>query len=66
MMMRDRRFTYGLMASLALAIFVSVPAVAQMDNKQAMVDLVIQVQQRVEAASGVRLQREVRVLGESA
>ena len=41
------------MASLVLAIFVSVPAAAQMDNKQAMMDLVIQVQQ---------LQDEVRML----
>ena len=41
------------MASLLLAISVSVPAVAQMDDKQAMVDLVIQIQQ---------LQDEVRML----
>ena len=41
------------MASLVLAISVSVPAVAQMDDKQAMVDLVIQIQQ---------LQDEVRML----
>jgi len=41
------------MASLVLAISVSVPAVAQMDDKQAMMDLVIQVQQ---------LQDEVRML----
>ena len=41
------------MASLALAICVSSPATAQMDNKQAMVDLVIQIQQ---------LQDEVRML----
>lgn len=41
------------MASLVLAISVSVPAIAQMDDKQAMMDLVIQVQQ---------LQDEVRML----
>ncbi len=52
-MMRVQRFTKKLMASLVLAISVSVPAVAQMDDKQAMVDLVIQIQQ---------LQDEVRML----
>ena len=48
-----KRSNYGLMASLVLAIFVSVPAAAQMENKQAMMDLVMQVQQ---------LQDEVRML----
>lgn len=43
----------GLMASFVLAIFVSTSAVAQMDDRQAMVDLVIQIQQ---------LQDEVRML----
>ena len=51
--MRVQRFTKSLMASLVLAIGVSVPAVAQMDDKQAMMDLVFQVQQ---------LQDEVRML----
>ena len=51
--MHINRPKFGLMASLVLAIFVSVPAAAQMDNKQAMMDLVIQVQQ---------LQDEVRML----
>ena len=51
--MRVKRFAKSLMASLVLAISVSVPAVAQMDDKQAMVDLVIQIQQ---------LQDEVRTL----
>ena len=51
--MRVQRFTKSLMASLVLAISVSVPAVAQMDDKQAMVNLVIQIQQ---------LQDEVRML----
>ena len=51
--MRVQRFTKSLMASLVLAISVSAPAVAQMDDKQAMMDLVIQVQQ---------LQDEVRML----
>jgi len=51
--MRIQRFTKSLMASLVLAISVSVPAIAQMDDKQAMMDLVIQVQQ---------LQDEVRML----
>ncbi len=41
------------MASLVLAISVSAPAIAQMDDKQAMMDLVIQIQQ---------LQDEVRML----
>jgi tol-pal system protein YbgF len=53
MMMKSERPNFGLMASLVLAIFVSAPATAQMDNKQAMMDLVIQVQQ---------LQDEVRML----
>ena len=51
--MRVQRFAKSLMASLVLAISVSVPAIAQMDDKQAMVDLVIQIQQ---------LQDEVRML----
>ena len=51
--MRVQRFAKSLMASLVLAISVSDPAVAQMDDKQAMVDLVIQIQQ---------LQDEVRML----
>jgi len=51
--MQIRRPNFGLMASLVLAIFVSAPAAAQMDNREAMVDLVIQVQQ---------LQDEVRML----
>jgi tol-pal system protein YbgF len=53
MMMRVQRISKALMASLVLAIVVSTPAVAQMDDKQAMVDLVIQIQQ---------LQDEVRML----
>ena len=53
MMMYSKRFNKGLMASLVLAILVSAPATAQMDNNQAMVDLVVQVQQ---------LQDEVRML----
>jgi tol-pal system protein YbgF len=53
MMMQIKRPDFGLMASLVLAIFVSAPAMAQMDDKQAMVDLVIQIQQ---------LQDEVRML----
>ena len=48
-----KRFQSGLMASLVLAIVVSTPAIAQMDDRQAMVDLVIQIQQ---------LQDEVRML----
>ena len=51
--MYSKRFYSGLMASLVLAIAISAPATAQMDNRQAMVDLVIQVQQ---------LQDEVRML----
>jgi len=51
--MRVQRYTKSLMASLALAICISTPAAAQMDDKQAMVDLVIQIQQ---------LQDEVRML----
>ncbi len=51
--MRTQRLTIGLMASFMLAIFVSAPAVAQTDNNQAMVNLVIQIQQ---------LQDEVRML----
>jgi tol-pal system protein YbgF len=52
-MMRVQRITKSLMASFVLAISVSVPALAQMDDRQAMVDLVIQIQQ---------LQDEVRTL----
>ena len=48
-----QRSKLGLMASFVLAIVVSAPATAQMDNRQAMVDLVVQVQQ---------LQDEVRML----
>ena len=51
--MRVQRITKSLMASFVLAISVSVPALAQMDDRQAMVDLVIQIQQ---------LQDEVRTL----
>ena len=51
--MRVQKFSKSLMASLVLAISVSVPAIAQMEDKQAMVDLVIQMQQ---------LQDEVRML----
>ena len=51
--MRVQVFTKSLMASLVLAISVSAPAIAQVDDKQAMMDLVIQVQQ---------LQDEVRML----
>lgn len=51
--MRVKRLTRSMVASLALAIGVSAPAVAQMDDKQAMMDLVIQIQQ---------LQDEVRTL----
>jgi len=43
----------GLMASVVLAIFVSAPVAAQMEDKQAMMNLVIQIQQ---------LQDEVRML----
>ena len=52
MMMRSVQNLPGLMASFLLAIFVSMPALAQQDNR-AMMDLVIQVQQ---------LQDEVRTL----
>jgi tol-pal system protein YbgF len=52
-MMRVKGFAKKLVASLVLAISVSVPAFAQMDERQAMVDLVIQIQQ---------LQDEVRML----
>jgi tol-pal system protein YbgF len=48
-----QRYTRALMASFALAICISMPAAAQVDNSQAMMDLVIQVQQ---------LQDEVRML----
>ena len=41
--MSSKRFHSGLMASLVLAIVISTPAVAQENNNQAMVDLVIQV-----------------------
>jgi len=51
--MRVIRSTISLMASLVLAISISAPAAAQMDDKQAMMDLVIQIQQ---------LQDEVRML----
>lgn len=51
--MRYQRLTKSLMASLALAIFITAPAAAQMDDRQAMMDLVMQVQQ---------LQDEVRTL----
>ena len=51
--MRVQVLAKGLMASFVLAIFVSTPSVAQMDDRQAMVDLVIQIQQ---------LQDEVRML----
>jgi len=47
------RSSIGLMASLVLAITVSTPLSAQTDNPQAMMDLVIQVQQ---------LQDEIRML----
>ena len=47
------RSKLGLMASLALAIVISTPATAQTDDPQAMMNLVIQVQQ---------LQDEVRML----
>jgi len=56
MMVRLTQMTSSLMAGLVLAIFVSVPANAQQpapQNTQAMVDLVIQIQQ---------LQDEVRML----
>lgn len=52
-MMRVKRLTKCLVASLALAIGFSASAVAQMDDKDAMMDLVIQIQQ---------LQDEVRTL----
>ena len=51
--MPSKRFYSGLMASLALAIVFSTPVAAQTDSRQAMMDLVIQVQQ---------LQDEVRML----
>ena len=51
--MRVQVLAKGLMASFVLAIFVPTPSVAQMDDRQAMVDLVIQIQQ---------LQDEVRML----
>jgi len=54
--MQYRQMTSSLMASFVLAIFVSAPALAQQpaaQNNQAMVDLVIQIQQ---------LQDEVRML----
>jgi len=51
--MRDTSFKNSLMASLVLAIVFSMPASAQMDDRQAMMDLVLQVQQ---------LQDEVRML----
>ena len=48
-----KRPKLGLMASLVLAITVSAPVSAQVDNQQAVVNLVVQVQQ---------LQDEVRML----
>jgi len=51
--MRVERLTNSLVASLVLAIGFSAPAIAQMDDKKAMMDLVIQIQQ---------LQDEVRSL----
>jgi len=51
--MRVERLTSSLVASLVLAIGFSAPAIAQMDDKKAMMDLVIQIQQ---------LQDEVRSL----
>lgn len=51
--MRDMSFKNSLMASLVLAIVFAMPVHAQMDDRQAMMDLVIQVQQ---------LQAEVRML----
>jgi tol-pal system protein YbgF len=53
MKMQQHRFKNSLMASLALAIVVSMPASAQMEDRQAMMDMVIQLQQ---------LQDEVRML----
>ena len=53
MNMCSKRFYCGLMASLVLAIVISTPASAQTDDPQAMMNLVIQVQQ---------LQDEVRML----
>ena len=53
MIMREPSFKNSLMASLVLAIVVSMPASAQMSDRQAMMDLVLQVQQ---------LQDEVRML----
>ncbi len=53
MTIRSFSFCKSLMASLVLAIFVSAPVAAQTGNNQAMVDLVVQVQQ---------LQDEVRRL----
>lgn len=51
--MRNRRLVSVSMAGLVLAIFVSAPVVAQTDNNQALLNLVIQIQQ---------LQDEVRML----
>lgn len=51
--MRVEQLTSSLVASLVLAIGFSAPAVAQMDDKKAMMDLVVQIQQ---------LQDEVRTL----
>lgn len=51
--MRYNGVSISFMASLVLAIFISAPAAAQMEDKQAMVNLVIQIQQ---------LQDEVRML----
>ncbi len=51
--MYTKRSAKTLMVSLVLAIFVSTPVSAQIEDKQAMIDLVIQIQQ---------LQEEVRML----
>jgi tol-pal system protein YbgF len=53
MNMPNQGFRSSLMASLVLAIFISMPAAAQMEDRQAMMDLVFQIQQ---------LQDEVRML----
>ena len=51
--MQVKGYAKSLVASLVLAISISAPAIAQMDDRQSMVDLVLQVQQ---------LQDEVRML----
>jgi tol-pal system protein YbgF len=53
MKMQQHRFKNSLMAGLALAIVISMPATAQMEDRQAMMDMVMQMQQ---------LQDEVRML----